>query len=537
MKKLQIITLALFLTTLSTLTFSGIGFASDNSVQGYIIGDPKEGININIYKVTCGSDQYIDTVISDSEGYYSYSGLDDSLYRLVPEANNSIFEPENIYAPLWYHLENISYVFRITKLVSSMCSSVSSYERTMSGFVFAESSLDEFTVDVGSGSQLLSIINEGELENGRVYTGAEVAVALETAISTLTSDIEVDYNSNGENYFSITNGSGAHFTIKAVGDLVGVSGITEDHTIADGDSDYFDEARFYYVISGVNDSFGITVDNNPNTGTPVTVRIDEGNYSSVELAFEMQTTINETLADASESVTVDVRYDGSDPLNKVFIISSSSHHVGSSIDLDPGINNFLSTINISEYDEQVSGDCAPTSGEINVNLCKTWLKYTDSSLIQAHELIVNARTLAIQMANSTNEEQLEVIALQVEHISEQLLQIANTTGLGMFIFSGSKTETLPFTMDENLNVIYHGDNNKIIYSIDETTDVSINITGQEAFIDGTNTFDVLKHFYQALSDGDLLEVAEVLEELELSQDQLVEKRVIIWTAINQLESL
>ena len=126
----------------------------------------------------------------------------------------------------------------------------------------------------------------------------------------------------------------------------------------------------------------------------------------------------------------------------------------------------------------------------NVDRGTTWLKYTEAALTQAEELIIKARTLAVQMSSGTNAEQLDVIAPQIKQIAEQLLQITNNSVSGKFIFAGYKTGTLPFTMDENLNVTYHGDNNKIKYSVDETTDVAINITGQETFIEGKNSFDV-----------------------------------------------
>lgn len=172
----------------------------------------------------------------------------------------------------------------------------------------------------------------------------------------------------------------------------------------------------------------------------------------------------------------------------------------------------------------------------NIERGSTWLRYTESTLTQAEELIMNARTLAEQMASETNEAQMNIIAPQVKQIAEQLLQIANTSVSGKFIFSGYKTDTIPFTMDEELNVTYHGDNNKIKYSIDETSDVAINITGQETFIESMNAFDVLKDFYQALQGGDTLDVGPVLEDLGEVLDQIITQRSITGTAMTRFES-
>jgi flagellar hook-associated protein 3 FlgL len=174
--------------------------------------------------------------------------------------------------------------------------------------------------------------------------------------------------------------------------------------------------------------------------------------------------------------------------------------------------------------------------ETNIERGSTWLRYTEAALTQAEELIVSARTLAVQMSTGTNEAQLGIIASQVRQIAEQLLQIANTSVSGKFLFSGHKTETLPFTMDEDLNVTYHGDNNKIKYSVDETTDVAVNITGHEAFMDGTNAFDVLKKFHKALTNEDYLEVGPSLAELDAAIKQIVEKRAIAGISMTRFES-
>jgi len=174
--------------------------------------------------------------------------------------------------------------------------------------------------------------------------------------------------------------------------------------------------------------------------------------------------------------------------------------------------------------------------ETNIERGNTWLRYTESSLDQAKQLVESARTLAVQMANEPTEAQMEIIAPQVRQIAEQLLQIGNSSVSGKFLFSGHKTETLPFTMDEDLNVTYHGDNNKIKYSISETTDVTVNITGHESFMEGSNAFDVLKKFHDALENGDVLEVGPPLEELDSVIKQLVTKRSITGSSMQQFES-
>ncbi len=122
---------------------------------------------------------------------------------------------------------------------------------------------------------------------------------------------------------------------------------------------YTDFQREYYVQTGVNDTFEITVDSNPATGSPVPVRIDQGNYTGDELALEMEEKINNALS--SEGVSVDVRYDETNPSERVFRITSSSRGTGSQIQLGAGTNNFLDTVRISEFDSITEGT-GPTEG-------------------------------------------------------------------------------------------------------------------------------------------------------------------------------
>jgi flagellar hook protein FlgE len=232
--------------------------------------------------------------------------------------------------------------------------SVDSGQNSTSGFIFTSGTNDTLDYDGTN----LSIIADGGLEENRVYSGAEVAAALETA---LPADITVVYNDvNAPNAFTITNNSGGPLTVNDSGSISNVLGITGNFTITDTNSASTQDEREFYVQTGVNDSFQITVDGNPgSTGEPVSVRIDQNAYSGDELALEMERQIN--IALSAEGVSVDVRYDESNPLEKVFRITSSSRGTGSSIQLDPGTNNFLSTVRIAEYDMVTEGS-GPTRG-------------------------------------------------------------------------------------------------------------------------------------------------------------------------------
>jgi hypothetical protein len=72
----------------------GTGDACDeDTIYGYISGEFKEGINVNISTVGCSMEETIDTLITDEDGYYSIGDLDDNWYRVSPKDSDYIFAP------------------------------------------------------------------------------------------------------------------------------------------------------------------------------------------------------------------------------------------------------------------------------------------------------------------------------------------------------------------------------------------------------------------------------------------------------------
>ena len=59
----------------------GIGDACDeDTIYGYILGEVKEGIDVNIATANCSSPTVIATLITDENGYYSIGDLKDDWY-------------------------------------------------------------------------------------------------------------------------------------------------------------------------------------------------------------------------------------------------------------------------------------------------------------------------------------------------------------------------------------------------------------------------------------------------------------------------
>ncbi len=68
----------------------------ENTIFGTVSGAVQEGIEIKIDRSSCGTPETITTVITDSEGYYSYGNLKKGDYPVIPEESDYSFDKEPV---------------------------------------------------------------------------------------------------------------------------------------------------------------------------------------------------------------------------------------------------------------------------------------------------------------------------------------------------------------------------------------------------------------------------------------------------------
>ena len=72
----------------------------DDTIYGYISGENKEGIDVNIAIPGYSSPIIIAALITDEDGYYSIGDLEDNWYLVFPEDYDYIFVPSSTYVPI-----------------------------------------------------------------------------------------------------------------------------------------------------------------------------------------------------------------------------------------------------------------------------------------------------------------------------------------------------------------------------------------------------------------------------------------------------
>lgn len=242
------------------------------------------------------------------------------------------------------------------ELFVETAATVTSDPATTSGFVFEDGANDTLVFDDTAGPYTIDLVSTSNnyFDAGEVYTGAEVAQTIQQVLNDNNAvgqaDYTVTYNAT-TNTFNIANPGGNNgltilFANSTMEDVLGIS--TTANTVVAAAANVTG-SEVAYNITGVNSSFGIAVDG----GNNVTVSLNAGTYTVLQLRVELEDKINQALAADGQSVTVDVRYDFT---NSEFIISSSSRGgQDSRIQLSAltGSNNFLPTINMTDYTEHL----------------------------------------------------------------------------------------------------------------------------------------------------------------------------------------
>jgi flagellar hook-associated protein 3 FlgL len=121
----------------------------------------------------------------------------------------------------------------------------------------------------------------------------------------------------------------------------------------------------------------------------------------------------------------------------------------------------------------------------NVGNLQSRMQTADSALNSAENAINQAITLGVQAGNSdlTNS-QRQAIALQLQGIQQQLVNTANTSYNGTYLFAGTLVETAPFTLNPAVpaGVTYNGNASVTAVQIDSGESVNVNVPGDQLFL-------------------------------------------------------
>jgi len=153
----------------------------------------------------------------------------------------------------------------------------------------------------------------------------------------------------------------------------------------------------------------------------------------------------------------------------------------------------------------------------NVQTASTWIDLTTQTLSGVTDVLNNAKTIALRESNITSTpDSKRTSAQEVRNLKSQLLNLANTSYGGRYLFAGTKTLTQPLTEDGT----YNGDEGEINLQIGEKQTLTINASGSEVFKGDEDIFSVLSDLESALENSDTQDINNQLERLKVCFQQV-----------------
>jgi flagellar hook-associated protein 3 FlgL len=176
----------------------------------------------------------------------------------------------------------------------------------------------------------------------------------------------------------------------------------------------------------------------------------------------------------------------------------------------------------------------------NTSAVEGQLQTADSTLSSVVEALNQAISLGTQGANGTlSAADMQAVAQQVQGIQSQVLQLANTSYQGNYIFAGTATTQAPFTLNSGSpdGVTYNGNTDTNTVQIAQGNSVQTNLAGSQVFQGtGGDVFGALQQLITALQSGNTTNVGTATTQLGAAVNYLSQQRVFYGNVVDQLQS-
>lgn len=190
----------------------------------------------------------------------------------------------------------------------------------------------------------------------------------------------------------------------------------------------------------------------------------------------------------------------------------------------------------------------------------SWMKETESALIEIKEVLHRAKELTVQAANGTNTEDLDKIKDEITELKGHLIQVANSTYAGRSLFTGYKTDEKLLDKDSDGQYKVDIKNTEIVtYNVGVAETVDVNTLGNRVF--GVSTYNpeygtitggpgytdeptigdsphlinIFNQLEYALTNKDTDKIQETLGNLDASLNQLLSVTAEIGAKTNRLK--
>ncbi len=148
----------------------------------------------------------------------------------------------------------------------------------------------------------------------------------------------------------------------------------------------------------------------------------------------------------------------------------------------------------------------------NIDGAKMRIEFTENVFDSIQDLLIQAKDIAARDDSSIRQQ----TAVEISIIRGQILDMANSRLNNNYLFSGNQTNTAPFDLAGN----YSGDTNDKEFIIGENVSISLKAAGDEIFQGVEDIFTVLSDLQTALETDDITGIANQVNPLINSIDQI-----------------
>jgi flagellar hook-associated protein 3 FlgL len=176
----------------------------------------------------------------------------------------------------------------------------------------------------------------------------------------------------------------------------------------------------------------------------------------------------------------------------------------------------------------------------NIDTLTSQLQTADGALSSVVQALTQAITLGVQGTTGTlsagNRQQ---IVQNLQGIQSQLVQLANTSVGGNFLFGGTASTTPPYKLDATSpsGVTYGGNTGTNTVTVADGLNLQTNLPGSQLFQNsGGDVFGALQQLITSLQSGTATDAGTATNQLRSAFDFITGQRIFYGNAVNQLNS-
>jgi flagellar hook-associated protein 3 FlgL len=176
----------------------------------------------------------------------------------------------------------------------------------------------------------------------------------------------------------------------------------------------------------------------------------------------------------------------------------------------------------------------------NIDTLTSQLQTADTALSSSVQAITQAITLGVQGSTGTlSSANRQQIVQNLKGLQSQLVQLANTSVGGSYLFGGTATTAPPYSLDptSSSGVTYKGNSGTNTVQVADGLNLQTNMPGNQLFQNSNgDVFASLQSLITALQTGTATDAETATNQLRTAFDSLTGQRIFYGNAVNQLNS-